>query len=524
VIRFRRIRSRCVERLRSRSLVLGGLAASTVWSGIAQIVPMVVSIATVPILISHLGLNGYGVWALINTLIIFAVNLDGGIGIASQRFFSLYLSRDDMKNTFRLATTLTAAAIGFAALIYALGPVIAQITLMIVHVPQSLQLNTTIMLRNLGVLVLLILLSNILSGYLRAVDRFRAIALSAILANLGFLVGLLYVGNRLTIMNVFVLMLLQIGMLDVLLAISARSFLKRIRLQILHKTELIGFWSYAWRTQITNASSLAVVQTDAIFVASMLPIEQLAYLAIGSQVAMAVRSVPMFVLPPLLSRLTHVFGSAGEAGVTQLANLQNRRWVLGIGAYAGIAIPAVAFIVRSWAGPYPAAELVAVILMVGNGFNLLTGVATLYCSAIGRPGLVARYGLGLLVGNMVLSWPCTYLWGLAGAVGSTAVVQVLASAYFYVVIRRNLPAFDTALSCINLFRIGWLSVLTFGLVVGSLLLAAPSVIALGVTAAGVAVALGVAVWSASRDGGWGAPGDEHSNLHVRAPLQRDAQG
>lgn len=510
-------------RSKVRALTSGGLAEQTVWSGIAQIVPQVISLATVPILLRHLGLSGYGVWALINTLIIFAVSLDGGIGLSAQRFFSVYLSRGDANNAFRLATTLTAAAISFAALIYALGPLLAQLLLKIVHVPQELQPYATIMLRNLGILVLLVLLSNILSGYLRSVDRFRAIAISATLTNLGFLIGLLYLGSRITIISVFVLTLLQICMLDFLLAISARSFLRGIRLRILPKVELIGFMAYAWRTQVTSASGLAIVQTDAIFVASILPIEQLAYLAIGSQVATAARSVPMFVLPPLLSRLTNVFGSAGTVGVTQLANRQNRRWVSGIGVYVSIAIPSAAFIVRSWGGPYPAAELVAVILMIGNGFNLLTGVATIYCSAIGRPGLVARYGLGLLVGNMALSWPSTYLWGLPGAVGSTAVVQLVAAAYFYIVMRRNVPAFEMALSNINLSRIGWLSLLTFGLMVGSLFLAAPSILAFGATVAGVAVTLGLAVWGVSRDSGWRASRDGHSSLSVGASLRRDAQ-
>jgi O-antigen/teichoic acid export membrane protein len=213
--------------------------------------------------------------------------------------------------------------------------------------------------------------------------------------------------------------------------------------------------------------------------------------------------------------MTHMFGVAGMKGVTELANLQNRRWVLVIGGYSAVTIPAVAFAVRAWAGPYPLAELAAVVLTFGNCFNLVTGVATSYCRAIGRPGLEARYSLVLVVGNMALSWPCTYLWGLPGAVGSTAAVQLLACAYFYRVMQTRLPAFDTALSSIHLMRVIALAVLAFGLELGSLFCRAPSVLAFASAAVAAAAALGVAgIWALR---------DTRSPLSRREALNHDAQ-
>ena len=60
----------------------------------------------VPILLHHLGLKGYGVWALVNTLIMFVVSLDGGLSNAAQSIYILYLSRGDAKFTARFTTTL----------------------------------------------------------------------------------------------------------------------------------------------------------------------------------------------------------------------------------------------------------------------------------------------------------------------------------------------------------------------------------------------------------------------------------
>lgn len=491
--------SSSIARLQSGAPKTGSLAADTAWNGGAQVVPQIISLATVPILLSHLGVDGYGVWALTNTLIIFAVSLDGGMSSSAQRFFALYLSRGDAKHASRLTTTLTAAAIGFAALLYVIGPALAQFILAIVRIPESIQPAAIVMFRNLGILVLLMLLSNILGGYLQAAQRFRAIAISAVTANLTFLAGLLYAGDRLTILRVFILSLMQIGVLNVMLAINARHFLRTTVSKFLPKQEVTEFYSYAWRTQITNASALAILQTDSIFVAILLPIDQLGYLAIGGQVATAVRSIPMFALAPLLSRLTRTFGGAGMKGVTKLANLQNGRWVSAIAIYATVAVPAVAFAVRAWAGPYQLAELAAAVLTFGNCFNLLPGVASSYCRAIGRPGIEARYSLVLVVGNMALSWPCTYFWGLPGAVGSTAAVQLLACVYFYSVIHRKLPAFETGLSSIHWVRIAWIATLTLAFELGSTLLPSPSVLAFAATAIAAIAVIWLAGMSALRD-------------------------
>ena len=131
--------------------------------------------------------------------------------------------------------------------------------------------------------------------------------------------------------------------------------------------------------------------------------------------------------------------------------------------YVAIAIVSIAFVVRGWAGDFGQAEIAAIILTFGNGFNLLAGVASVYCRAIGRPGVEAKYSLALIVGNMALSWPCTALWGIIGAVGSTAAVQVVAGAYFCRMMHRLLPEFDTALHHLKLRRAGLAGLATFGL-------------------------------------------------------------
>jgi O-antigen/teichoic acid export membrane protein len=459
----------------------------TAWNGVSQLAPQLVALAMVPILLHHLGIKGYGVWALVNTLMVFAVSLDGGISNSAQRFYILYLSRGDAKFTARFTTTLLTFVAVATALIYSLGPIISRAVLALTNIPTDLQSDASFLLRNIGLLIGLLLCSNIFMGLLRAVNRFRAIAISTLIAQLGYVTTIVLLADQLTVRRMFTLALVQLGLMNLLLALNCAAHLAQVRLRILSPTEIKELYSYAWRAQITNLSALAIVQTDALFVAAFLPIEQLAYLAIASQVASGIRSLPTFALAPLISQITHRFGRSGFGNATTLASSYSRRWVFLISAYSAITIATIGFGVRGWAGDYPEAEVAAVILALGNACNLMAGVSSAYCRSVGKPGIEARAALVLVIVNLALSGPCTYFGGLTGAVCSTAAAQLVGFVYFHWILRRTVPAFDQGLRQIRLFRLPLMAGCALALGLVSLMLPPRSLATLAVVALAAAI-------------------------------------
>ena len=452
------------------------------WNGGSSLFSQLVGLATVPILLNHLGVEGYGVWALVYTVMTFAVSLDGGVSSSAQRFYSLYLARGEAGLAARFTTTLLTFVALTTVLLYALGPAIARIVLAFANVPIELQPDARFLLTNIGLLIGLMLCSNMLVGYLRAANRFRAIAISTIIAQIGYVIAIIRLAEHLTVALMLTLTLVQLCLMNTLLAVNCASHLVQIRFRFLPRAEVKGLYSYAWRAQITNASALAILQTDSLFVAAFLPIEQLGYLAIASQVASGIRSLPMFALAPLLSRVTDVFGHGGFASATRFASMHNRTWVTLISTYSAITIATIGFGVRAWAGDYPAAEAAAVVLTLGNAFNLFTGIPTVYCRSIGRPGIEARYSLVLVIGNLALSGPCTYFGGLMGAVWSTAAVQLIGIIYFHQVLRRTLPSFDQGVGQIRPFGLALVGGCGLALGLVSLRLPAQSLATLAVVA------------------------------------------
>src|SRR5450759_380912 len=444
-----------------RMFVGAPITHDSVWNGAAQIVPQALSLATIPLLIRGLGVTAYGVWALVTTLLVIGATLDGGISATAQRYYRLYISQADALLTNKLTTSLLALVVSLTALLCLLGPVIAHLVLSVVHVPDMLYGQAARILAFVGILVGLLLISNIYVGYLRAVGKFRHVAGCVAAANLFFLVAVICGGPSLSLRYVFVLSLVEYGILDTLLIALSWPNSWQPRVGLLPKCQARELWAYSWRAQVTNLSVLVILQTDLLFVAALLPIEQLGYLAVGAQIANAARSLPLFVLAPLLSRLTNEFGTDGYSATTTLAARLNRIWTPYVASYGAIACAAIGFGVRAWFGDYPLAIVAAVILTVGNVFNILSGVASVYCRAIGQPGSEAKYGLALVVGNLALSWPCTWLWGITGAVGSTALVQLLAALYFLGVLRNRFALFSQSFARPHLRRAACLCGLTF---------------------------------------------------------------
>lgn len=457
------------------------------WNGVNSLGPQLIALATVPILLNYLGVKGYGVWALAYTVMMFAVNLDGGISSSAQRFYAQYLARNETKLAAKFTTTVLTFVVFVTALLYALGPAISRAVLAFANMPAELQPDAIVLLTNIGLLIGLLLCSNILVGYLRAANRFLAIAVSTMVAQLGYVIAIVGIAEHLTVARMLTITLIQLGLMNALLAINCASHLAQLRFRFLTWIDVKNLYSYAWRAQIMNASALVILQTDSLFVAAFLPIEQLGYLAIANQAASGIRSLPTFALSPLLSRVTEVFGQKGFGSATRFASSSNRTWVTLISTYSVITLATIGFAVRAWAGNYPEAEAAAVILTLGNACNLLTGVATVYCRSIGRPGIEARYGLVLVIGNLALSGPSTYYGGLRGAVWSTAAVQLIGIIYFHRVLERFVPSFDQGLGHIRPFKLALIGGCALALGLFSLRLPAPSLTTLVVVAMATAV-------------------------------------
>ncbi|MER7571256.1 polysaccharide biosynthesis C-terminal domain-containing protein [Streptomyces sp. NPDC126514] len=409
------------------------------FSALAQAAPMLTNLLLTPFLIGRLGLDRFGVWSLLLVFLATLTVLDGGVGASLARFHAYHGARGDREGTGRLVIGSLVLFLVFGALVTALCLVLAPTVTAVLDVPPDLRDEAHQLLTVLGPLLTLALASNSAVALLQANGRFRALAGvtgGSCLVYALAVTTLIGEGPDLPLLAVLTagryLLVIVAG-----LGVGARHL--RIRRPLLPlRAERHEVGRYAWRMQLSGFTVFLNGEIDALVVAGLLPVRYVGIYAVGYQAAMGLRSLPLFAVPPLLTRMTGVYAHHGLPGAVAEFRLLHRRWLPAVLTYGVVTTAAVAIAVQVWLGSALALSgAVAAVLLAGYTVQVaVTGVRTCFVRAIGRPGHETRYSWAATAVNLALTVPLTLLWGVLGVVLATAIGVTAGSLYFVVLCRE----------------------------------------------------------------------------------------
>jgi O-antigen/teichoic acid export membrane protein len=416
----------------------GDLFAGVGWTAIAQAAPLLVNVALTPYLIRHLGLDRFGVWSLVLVLLWTLTSLDGGVSASLARFYAFHGARGDRAGAGRLL-------LGSLTLFMALGVLVSGLCVLLapaaslLHIPPQLRGEAVEVLRFLGPLVTLAVVSNSATALLQANARFRGLAGVTLCSCAVYVAGVVLVIGR-------------GGSLTALAAVTAVRFVvllaggflmgaRHVSVQrplLPPSRERRDFGGYALRMQLSGLTVFLNGEIDAFVIAAILPIRYVGIYAAGLQAASAVRSLPLYTFPPVLTRMTGAFARQGMPGAVRAFHQLQARWLPAVLAYGAVTTVAVVFAVPVWLGPaLRLSGMVAATLLAGYSVHVaLTGMRTCFVRAIGRPGLETRYSWRATLVNTALTVPFALLFGVVGVVAATAVGLVAGSLYFVVLCNR----------------------------------------------------------------------------------------
>ncbi|WP_371667388.1 polysaccharide biosynthesis C-terminal domain-containing protein [Streptomyces sp. NBC_00289] len=416
-----------------------GLLPSVGFSAVAQAAPLLTNLVLTPYLIRHLGLDRFGVWSLVLVFLATLTVLDGGVGASLARFHAYHAARGDREGAGRLVTGALVLFVALGVVVTGLCLLLAPMLTSAVDVPPQLREEAGLLLLALGPLLTLALASNSATALLQANARFRTLAGvsgGSCLAYAVAVVVLIDQGADLPLLAVLAAgryLLVTVGGL----VAGARHV--RIRRPLLPpRVELREFWHYAVRMQLSGFTVFLNGEIDALVVAALLPVRYVGIYAAGYQVANALRSLPLYAFPPILTRMTHVFTVRGLAGAVREFHVLQPRWLPAVLTYGVVTTAAVGLAVQVWLGPALALSgAVAAVLLSGYSVQVaLTGIRTCFVRAIGRPGYETRYSWCSTVINLALTVPLTLMFGVVGVVLATSVGIMAGSVYFVVLCRR----------------------------------------------------------------------------------------
>jgi len=409
------------------------------FSALAQAAPLLTNLVLTPYLIRHLGLDRFGVWSLLLVLLSTLTVLDGGIGASLARFHAHHAARGDREGAGRLVVGSLAAFAALGAVVTAGCLALTPTLVTALDVPARLRGEAEQLVLLLGPLLTLALASNSAIALLQANARFRVLAgvsAGSCLAYAVAVVVVIHQGHDLPLLALLAIgryLLVTLGGL----AVGARNL--SIRRPLLPpRAERRDFGGYAVRMQLSGFTVFLNGEIDALVIAVLLPVRYVGIYAAGYQAATALRSLPLYAFPPILTRMTHVYARQGLRGAVKEFSVLQARWLPAVLTYGVVTTAAVGLAVRVWLGDALALSgTVATVLLAGYSVQVaLTGIRTCFVRAIGRPGHETRYSWCATAVNLALTVPLTLLFGVVGVVLATALGIMVGSAYFVVLCRR----------------------------------------------------------------------------------------
>ncbi|HEX4997923.1 MAG TPA: oligosaccharide flippase family protein [Terriglobia bacterium] len=414
------------------------LVANTFFNLLGRSWKFVLTLLLTPYILSRIGVNEFGVWALFSSVLAGSFTLlDVGLSLSFVKFISAYHVHQDYR---RISDTVSLGLVFYAIFgiaIVGVGLAIESPLLDFFHIDAARASDAYLLalvgcaVSNVGAVFL-----SVFRGIQR-MDKSNTIEMRMALVNAAGTVLVLELG-----LGLFGLALNAVvnAALSGLVSWKAmRRIMPDVSIHFRFDRALLReMFAYASKIQVSRLGTLVCFQLDKLIISRMFGIGAVSFYEIGSRLALMMRSIPLVMISALIPA-TSELEARNEREKVLRAYVAASKYVtiitVALGAYLVIEAEPL---LNLWLGKgFDAAVMLTKILAIGYAFNILGGVASQTGAGVGRPEFDMRSTALLSVTNPILSLILVQRFGPAGAATGTALALMVASAYLIHTFHRN---------------------------------------------------------------------------------------
>ena len=418
------------------------------YSIVARAWSLILGLIATPYIISKVGVNGFGVWALMESIIAYFRLSDMGVGASFTKHIAEYHAKKEYNNLSRVVSAGLLFYLILCVFIFSLSLILkdwilARFDFSIVSMGDVsfiyLSLVTVMCIRMLGSPFL-----SVLSGLLRYDILNKTIMFSQAI-NFAGIYLFLYFGCGLKGLAVNAIIY---GMISVTLAVSLAFFsLPQLKISINNniKETFFGLLKYGFTIQIIALSEVINEQIDKIFLGIFRSIYFVGMYEIGAKIANVANSLAAVVLN-ILVPVTSQLNAVGQKEEIRKLYIRGTRLIaLVIAPITTIVVFHAEPLVKLWMGKegFEPAATAARFLIAGFSIYLIGGVGRLMSRGIGIPKYEMQSGILYSIINAILSYFMIRQWGLHGAVISSLISLIIGSMFFVVKFNKQLNVPNT---------------------------------------------------------------------------------
>ncbi len=417
------------------------LGRSAAYGVVAQVWRIGSRFVLTPLILSRIGLDGYGVWTLLFTLCAYVNLVDATFSIAYSKFTAEYDAKGDYRTLAQIIGSGMAFVGGIGAVVLTLlwlwhAPILNGLGVPAEMVPQAGQalliVSACVLMRMCAGCVF-----QVLAGLQRLDLRYKlGILASAI--EFGVSIVLLYAGHG--------LLALALGHLagQVVATAAAWRLCRRLCPQLrispfnVSRRGLRSIISLGGRFQALAVLQLLMAQGIKVLISGLLGVSTLAIYEIAQKLLSLGSAVAGAVIAPLMPAFANLHAGEDRSRLTALYERGSRLVAATcMPCYAFLAIFADRLILL-WTGQdYPLAAWTVRCLAVPFVLLQLTGVGTSSLRGRGVVRLELLFGIINATIIAALVGPGYWLWGYKGILASVATSVLVGSSWFLIAFARQ---------------------------------------------------------------------------------------
>jgi O-antigen/teichoic acid export membrane protein len=429
--------------------MLKRIAFNTATGTGARIASLGISFLTTPILVSHLGVVGFGAFTIVAALPAYIGVLDFGIGPGLVKHLTEHSEVGDKQG---VRNVITLSACFYVLLGLVLLPVVWLIApnvsaWLAPSAKQQAAISTGILL--MFAYFIVAGLVGVLSARLVSLHRMDITATAGLIGQslYGILIFALFPlsPTLLTAVGLNLVPLFATGAILYAVVIRTDKAILTNPLNIPSSLTKKLFAFGGWM-QLNSLTGLVNLEADKLIIAGFLSIAMVTPYQIGNRLASLNRIIPFQLLSAIMPAATVVQLSANSRGAIDFYSRMSRYVMLMTLAITGFTIALADRLIVTWLGrPYPEATPILFALSLSLAVNNLTGGGTTMVRAAGEPRYETYYATLSMVLNIALTLLLAPHFGLAGILGGTIIANVIGSVYFIVLFHRRarFPWYDS---------------------------------------------------------------------------------
>jgi len=407
-------------------------------NAVGIVAPALAWVLVVPVLVHHLGEQGYGVYTVVISFAGILGFLELGLTSAATKYIAEVGTRNNVKKLERIVSSNLSLYIGLGSgitiLFFFLAPYIAPLVLRDSGMEQQ---ELVLVIRLVGVLFTFTLLRNALSSVPRGLQRYDIYNTIQVSYAVGLALTqgvIVLLGGRVVTLMLGNLAVTTASLMGFTLVI--RRLIPKVRLfRIPDRGTLRVLFAFGMYMMLINVTGTLLFTVDKVIVGWALGVANVTYYAVPTQIMLKIHTgVTIFtsVLFPLASEIQ----SIGDQATLRKIYLHGMRFVMLIHGLVTVFLVTFAWeIMAVWMGPDFAAVSAPVLVLTSSGylFFALSIVPYHILLGTGHPREMAMLNLiAALCVILGLSLGATRLGLVGGAIGANVGMGAMVVLPWYV--------------------------------------------------------------------------------------------